>query len=190
MKTKKYFTLILRLTLHKSKINVYEKNNSCYPALIPKFFRLFAKQVERFCQKLPCNALLDVNIECGNTLNLQVLNSIDGKKYLSDNKSDISIYYKVGKITFHNGNLGLAYAVRSGERLYYSIDIFDKNGKFKDSYALGTSYSVGGGSLFKIMKAEKKYKVWQKTQKVKAVLYSEKTACVSGSRCFYLNDSK
>jgi hypothetical protein len=105
---------------------------------------------------------LDVNIECGNTLNLQVLNSIDGKKYLSDNKSDISIYYKVGKIIFHNGNLGLAYAVRSGERLYYSIDIFDKNGKFKDSYALGTSYSVGGGSLFKIMKAEKKYKVWQK----------------------------
>lgn len=105
---------------------------------------------------------LDINIECANTLNLQVLNSIDGKKYLSDNKSDISIYYKVGKITFNNGNLGLAYAVRSGERLFYSIDIFDKNGKFKDSYALGTSYSVGGGSSFKITKEDKKYKIWQK----------------------------
>ncbi len=105
---------------------------------------------------------LDINIECANTLNLQVLNSIDGKKYLSDNKSDISIYYKVGKITFNNGNLGLAYAVRSGERLYYSIDIFDKNGKFKDSYALGTSYSVGDGTSFKLSKEGKKYKVWQK----------------------------
>lgn len=105
---------------------------------------------------------LDVNIECANTLNLQALNSIDGKKYLSDNKSDISIYYKVGKITFTNSNLGLVYAVRSGERLFYSIDIFDKNGKFKDSYALGTSYSVGGGSLFRITKEEKKYKIWQK----------------------------
>lgn len=105
---------------------------------------------------------LGVNIECANTLNLQVLNSTDGKKYLSDNKSDISTYYKVGRIIFTNGNLGLVYAVRAGERLFYSIDIFDKKGKFKDSYALGTSYSVGEGSLFRITKEEKKYKIWQK----------------------------
>lgn len=107
---------------------------------------------------------LNVPFECANIRDLQVLNDTDGATYLSaKSTSTIQGYYKVGKITFNNGNTGLIYAVKAENLYTYAIDIMNKKGKVLDGYALGETYSTGGGSTFKITKEGTRYKVWKKS---------------------------
>jgi len=150
-----------------------KKTSLIFAFLLQSFFVFSQSKWKDFVQGFPAMPM-NVEIDCSNTLNLQSLNSIDGKKYLGDNKSDVSAYYKIGKITFPNGNIGLAYATRAGERLFFQLDVFDKKGKLKDAHALGTSYSIGGGSSFKITKEGNQHKIWIKnTQGEDSLLLSE-----------------